>query len=203
MDSTVHREFERLIRIAFTAETQFNRNAPRGRFYQVEQRVFGLQTLNRGWRIWADGAVGFVESITRRGSPGEWIGDVTFDLLRFLLLGVLCFDKWTLTGPVIVFHILSIGPTKFLPNFPLPSNPDRFHEVPGIHFPDAPRPSVVQSQLYQETDISALQDPREMTAEILLSQFQEVAGASIRFDDLLFAVRRVFADAGLHRFRQN
>jgi hypothetical protein len=174
MDSAFHREFERLIKIVFTSDTQFSRNSPRGRFYQVEQRNFGTPILNRAWRMWTDGPVGLVASLTRRGTPGEWIGDVALDLLRLLTLASLCFEKWNCIGPVVVFHLLSAGPMKFLPQFPKLFDPENFHVAQHIHFPDTNlinRP-VVESRFYHETDVTSLASPQELTSEIMLTQLQ-------------------------------
>jgi hypothetical protein len=187
LDLVFHREFEKLISSTF--RNQFTRNLPRGWFYQVEERIRGAHNRHRIWRVLSNGGIGFVANLSRRGHPGEYIGDLILDFLNYCRLLDKFYREREYHGSIVLEHRLSCGLIVLLPRVPAPGGIGDYDLVQGIHFPES-RPSniLTESKVVLEVDADTLRAPELLIAETLLSQLQETCGASIKFESLVEAV---------------
>ena len=194
LDAKFERSFEKLVRGAFPKDRQFSRNFRRAAFYQAERRLPAIGHTHRIWRVWSDGALGFVSSIAQPG--GEPVGDVVADMLFFLRLAQSFFATRQYFGTVVFGDTIACRSQRFLPKFPPPDGVHDYDHVDGIHLPDS-KPTVLPSatKWIEEVDYQSLAHAEEMVAEVVLGQLQETWGASINFDKLLEATNRLAAQS--------
>jgi len=192
LDAIFHKRFEESIKRSFGQTIQFARRVPRGRFYQVEQRLLGSHYCCRIWRAWRNGAIGFVGNLARRGLPGEFLGDICEDFQNLCRFARSFFREEEYFGPLVLAHELSCDSVQFLPTFSWSDALGDEEMIEGIHFPQRKAPTFKShSQFYEEIDFVTLENPENVVAETLLFQLQETCGASIMFDKFKVAIARI------------
>ncbi len=150
-------------------------------------KFFKFTSKFRTFGIWDSGAMVFVANLSRRGYPGEYVGDLISDLREFTRAAAAQYGALGYLGSFVLLHTLRVTSINLLPKFGsagaeyssqairLPaSKPDRSHGV---------------SEFRREIDYSQLVDPVELISEVMLHQLRETWGADIDFDRLLLELR--------------
>ncbi|MCI0723400.1 MAG: ATP-binding protein [Acidobacteria bacterium] len=189
LDSRFERAFEKTVSSKSPWDRQFQRNLRTGLYYQIEGRASGAHRVHRIWRIWSTGAMAFVGNLTRRGHPGEAVGDVAGDFLLFCRVAQQFFESQRFWGGAVLGHELSCPTVNFLPLFPPPDGVHEYDTWPGIHFPSSRHPFLpANSTCIEEVDSKALGKPEMLIAETLLSQLRQTWGAQINYEKLTEAI---------------
>lgn len=190
-DTKFERQFEKLILSAFPSDRTFTRKCGRGHYYQTERREQGPDRTHRVWRVWSEGALGFVGNLTRPFPRGYPVGDLVADLLFFLRLAAELYHGQRFYGDAVLRDELWCNAVKFAPEFPPPNGFGDYDHVPGIHLPAERGEGRGQGVSIEEITRAVLDDPEEMVADLVLGQLRENCDASIHFDKLLEAVRNL------------
>lgn len=190
LDSRFERAFEKTVSSTSPWDRQFQRNLRTGLYYQIESRVSGAHRVHRIWRVWSTGAMAFVGNLTRRGHPGEAVGDVAGDFLFFCRVAQRFFESQRFWGSAVLGHELSCPTANFLPLFPPPDGVHDYDTWNGIHFPSSRHSFLPEkSTCIEEVDSNVLRKPEMLIGETLLSQLQHTWGAQINYEKLAEAVR--------------
>lgn len=197
-DTKFEREFEKLVLSCFRADHNLSRKFGRGSYFQTERRMSAAQRTHRIWRIWSDGALGFIGNLTRPLPRGQPVGDLAADLLFSCRLATALFNLQNYEGGVVLSDEVVCGTTNFVPEFPPPDGVGDYDKVPGIQFPTA-RPDVLpeQSTSIEELDRDTLENPEETVAGVIFDQLRETWGASINFERLFKAVRELSSQSNI------
>jgi hypothetical protein len=196
LDVKFERQFERWIQGTFPNVRTFSSNFRSGMFYEVREIRYEAKRLYRVWRITSDGALGVARNVDHHGFPGEPIGDIAVDLLFFFRLARVVLEAGASFGRSLFTDVLSSPSTSYLPKFPTPNGLHGYDEIKGVHFP-ATRPEVLPGTTTwaEELDFHVVEDPVDMSTQVLFDQLRSSWGASIDYDRLLEAVAALDAQS--------
>ena len=204
LDVKFERQFERWIQQAFPNARTFSNNFRSGMFYDVREIRNEAKRLYRVWRITSDGALGVARNVDHHGSPGEPIGDFAADLLFFFRLARTVLEEGASFGRSFFTDTLSTPSTSYLPKFPTPDGVHGYDEVRGVHFPPT-RPEVLPGTTTwaEELDFHAIENPVDVSAQVLFDQLRSSWGASIDYERLLEAVKALESQSRTQNWGRN
>jgi hypothetical protein len=146
-----------------------------------------LRSDHRTLGIWNSGAMVFVANLSRRGYPGEYVGDLIDDLLGFMKVAAREYAALGYAGSFVLLHTLRPGPVVLLPKF---ASAAADYPLQAVRLPASPPGGAVgMSEFRCEIDCDELADPTHLVSELMLHQLRETWEADIDFDKLLLEVR--------------
>jgi hypothetical protein len=127
--------------------------------------------------------------LTTTVSPESRIGDIAVDLLFFFRLARVVLEAGASFGRSLFTDVLSSPSTSYLPKFPAPDSVHEYDEIRGVHFPTT-RPEVLPgtSTWAEELDFHVVEDPVDISTQVLFDQLRSSWGAGIDYERLLEAV---------------
>lgn len=154
----------------------------KGSFYKIRFEH------NRMVGIWATGAVVFAANLSRRGAPGEYVGDFVDDLVHFFRVVAGEYAALNYLGPCLMAHTFRAQTfSNFLPYFGAAND---HYLSQAIRLPTAKAADLPpQSDVQQEIDYGQLTDPSQLIAELVLQHLRETWGADIDFAKLLLEIK--------------
>lgn len=136
------------------------------------------------------GNLGFAANLSRRGSPGEWVGDPIDDLAFFCTFAYRFFDQHRYHGNLTVAHAMSCYSVTFLPQFAVVN---ATYKSKAISFPPVKFTQFGQKPeaAFRQIDVawSSLKDPSETVAEIMLYQLRQLRQANIDYTKFVEEIR--------------
>lgn len=123
------------------------------------------------------GNLGFSANLSRRGSPGEWVGDPIDDLGFFCTFAYRFFNQHRYHGNLTLAHAMSCYSVQFIPQFAVVNSTYKSQAVSFPGFASLPPPQTGFRQI--DLTWSTLEDPSETIAQIMLYQLRELRQASV------------------------
>lgn len=198
LDHSVERKFEDVISQYSPWDLLGSSPVRGGRYLQCDLTKQGSHAVQRKWRLWSNGTIGFVCNINRRGSPGEYIGDLAADLLFFFDVAHQMFDHYAIYGSFVITDTLACPGVTFVSNFPNISGKPEMRWS-ALQLPSQrPSHSLLVGVWSTEIDGSLLQQPSDLVSDILLYQLRETCGANLDFETLKQAVQTLREDLKEH-----
>lgn len=149
-------------------------------------RKGGFSRFRSDWGtfgIWNSGAMVFVANLSRRGHPGEYVGDLIDDLLRFMGVAAEEYAVLGYAGSFVLLHTLRAGSVVLLPRF-------ADYQSQAVCLPALkPGGAAGMSDFRREMGCDELAHPAHLVSELMLHQLRETWEADIDFDKLLLEVR--------------
>jgi hypothetical protein len=196
LDSVFEQHFSELVRKVYRGEQNFMRakqaqtyNEGFHRYSRVlvyQFRISARAPCHRVWRVWSDGALGFVANHSRSHVP-EPAGNFALEALLFLRLAHCLFEIRGYFGPSVIAYQISCPSHKFGAEFPIPDLEFTGHYdgVHGLHFDGPSTGQASEATSVEDLTWDTLLRPEEVVATILLEQFRAIAGARIDYQMLL------------------
>lgn len=158
----------------------------KGNFYKIDFE-FG-RTIGS----WVDGGFLMAANLNRRGSPGEYVGDMLDDLYQSFRLAWAHFTALSHAGQCLVLHMMKINTlSQLLPLFEIAHGK---YPVQGISLAQ-PRPNgrPAVTEFERLIGVRELEQPYRSVADIALQQLRESWGADVDLGKLTLEIRTRWA----------
>lgn len=152
-----------------------------GTFYFVEFEK------KRYASVWSSQALGFGADLSRRGHPGEHVGDIVEDLLLFCRTASEFYKRNGYFGQLTLAHEVYTLPVTLLTRWELAEHQHQFQSM-KIPIPET-TPHAKVNRIKRIVESGSLENPAELVSQLLLEQLREIWQAEVTYSVLLEEVR--------------
>ncbi len=197
LDPTEEKKFVAKVEALFPRDAYIVHEQRSASRYKAEYRISGSSSSARSFHLWAKGAIGFLGRLTRRGHPGEYVGEFIWESLLFLKMAEDFFKGLGYPGRLIIAVELVCPNSEFLPKGPGPiiDRTRDWDDYDALKLP-SPKPVYVFSGSKFETEVNVhtLEIPEGIITDAWLQLLRDTRGAKMTYEALLDFVKRLPAN---------